>query len=75
MYTLKLNDNQMLALLSVIKSDFEYAFNNGEDSIVESMEQDIDLLKSISYSFNNEDAKLRLQTIIAGYERDLRSVS
>ena len=75
MYTIRLNEKEMSSLLSIIKADFEYAYNNGEDSDIEGMQEDIELLKSISYAFTNDDAKLKLQTIISGYERNLRGVS
>lgn len=73
-YNIIVNDTELAALLDVLKSDFDLAFNNGEDSDVVAMEQDIMLLKSVSRAFKNDDAQLRLEVIISGYERDLRSV-
>lgn len=73
-YTLKLSSKEMLSLLDVIKTDFEFCYNDGDDSKVAGMEEDIQLLKSIADAFNDESAKMKLLTVISGYERKLRSV-
>ena len=74
-YNVKLNDDLMSTLLSIIKFDFDYAYDDGDEPDINAMRQDIELLRSISYAFTNEDARLCLETIIAGYEKDLRSVT
>lgn len=72
-YTIKLNDNDMATLLDIVKYDFKCAYNDGYESDVDNMQQDIDLLKSIALAFNNEDAQLKIKTVIAKYESDLRN--
>ena len=73
-YCIKLSEKDLTALLDIIKHDFDYAYNDGDDSDAKAMEEDIDLLKSIAHAFNDENAKMKLDVIISGYERCLRSI-
>ena len=71
-YELKLNENEMSTLLSVIKADAKYAI---DEELPDVLQEDIDLLTTVAHSFKNEDAKLKLQSIISGYEKELRQMS
>lgn len=70
-YTIKLNDQQMSTLLSLIKYDFAEAYNDNDEPKTSIMEEDIDLLRAASYAFKNENAKMQIDIIIADYERKL----
>lgn len=71
-YELRLNDSQMANLLAIVRGDCESAY---VDENAGNMAQDIDLLRVVAHSFKNEEAKLKLETIIAGYEKDMKEIS
>lgn len=70
-HTIKLQDNELRTLLEIVKADIRDMIDMQEKVAVE---DDIDLLKAVARSFNDETARQRLDVIISGYEQDLKYI-
>lgn len=73
-YTVTFDEREFKSLIALVKNDFESLLQDQDDDTYDDMQDDIDILRAVSKAFKDENARLLLEAVIAGYESKLRYV-